>query len=447
MKKRYESPTLTRQVGGVTNKFGLGLGGKAHDRIDGVSITELRERYGSPLFIYSERTLKEKHRELQDAFSHRYPRFRHAWSYKTNYLKAICRSFQRLGSWAEVVSMMEYEMARSLGVPGRQIVFNGPYKPYESLKRALGDEAIVNIDSFDELEDVERIAGELGRTVKIGLRFNMSLGAQMSWDRYGFNLESGAAAEAIERAQSSGRVTVAGYHAHLGTFVYDPEHYRTAAVKLVDFHGTMKTKYGVRLEYLDLGGGFASRNRLRGSYLSTADLTPSFERYAEAICEPLLAGFAPAEAPLLILETGRAMVDEAGSLVSTVISTKRLNNGKRGVVLDAGVNLLFTAFWYDHEVLPVIERSGPPEDQVLYGPLCMQIDVVREQLRLPRLERGDPVLIRPVGAYNNTQWLQFITLRPNIVMVGENGEVSLIRERETVEYLQQREVLPPWLRD
>ena len=174
-------------------------------------------------------------------------------------------------------------------------------------------------------------------------------------------------------------------------------------------------------------------------------MIPSFDAYAEAVCSELLDAFPPEELPLLFLESGRAMIDEAGSLIATVQATKRLANGMKGVVIDAGVNLLFTSFWYDHEIIPTVDRGYPQEVHVIYGPLCMQIDVIREQIKLPHLEKGDRILIRPVGAYNNTQWMQFITLRPNVVMISEQGEVSVIRQAETVEYLQQLERMPEWL--
>lgn len=444
--KSYERPVLARRNGGLTNKFGHPAPLAPQEELEGVPVSELIARYGSPLFAYSQRTIGERHRELTEAFATRYPRTQHAWSYKTNYLKAVCQEFHQLGSWAEVVSAMEYEMARRLGVPGSKIIFNGPHKPYAALKQALGEGARVNVDNFDELEDVVKIADELGIRPKIGIRLNMSLGSCMSWDRYGFNIESGEALEALGRALQSGKVQIAGFHAHIGTFVTDVGQYRAAVRKLVGLARLARAEFGIRLEYLDIGGGFASKNRLKGIYLSTAENAPDFEDYAEAICQPLLEGFAPDERPLLILESGRAMIDDAGSLVSTVVATKRLSSGKRGLVLDAGVNVLFTAFWYDHEIIPTADRGQVTDDHVIHGNLCMQIDVIRDHIRLPMLERGDSVVIRPVGAYNNTQWMQFIALRPNVVMIGENGQVTLIREAETVEYLQQGERLPEWTR-
>ena len=449
MKRPYESPTISRHQGGIANKFGVGVSNRFQSEIEGFPVSKLLQEYGSPLFVYSEKTLRRTYREMLDAFSLRYPKTRHAWSYKTNYLKAVCRSFHRLGSWAEVVSGMEYEMARANGVDPRFIVFNGPYKPYPVLKRALEDGAIVNLDSLDEYFETEEIAAQLGRPVRIGLRLNMSLGTHMSWDRYGLNIESGEAVAAVKRILAARKVTIEGIHAHIGTFVYDVQNYSTAVTKLAEFATALKNDFGISLKYIDIGGGFASRNRLRGTYLSTADMIPSFDTYAEAICKPLLEGLAtafhPEELPTLILESGRRMIDEAGVLISTISSTKRMNSGTRGLVIDAGVNLLFTSFWYDHDVLPTADHGYSNEDHVIFGPLCMQIDVIRPTVHLPHLEKGDSVIIKPAGAYNNTQWMQFINLRPNVVMISENGQIGLIRRAEDVAYLQERETVPEWL--
>ena len=445
MRKPYEKPFFTRQRSGVTNKFGGMTQTRTQEEIEGVSIADLTEKYGSPLFVYSERVIREKHQELMRSFSTRYPKVQHAWSYKTNYLQAVCQSFHRLGSWAEVVSTMEYEMARRLGVEPAKIIFNGPFKPYDGLKQAIVDGAIVNIDNMDELYDIEKIVTETGVKAQIGIRVNMALGAQMAWDRFGFNVDGGQAHQAVKRIFAGGKATLVGIHAHVGTFILEPETYRQEAQKLIAFSSSLKEEFGLTISYLDIGGGFASRNRLKGTYLSTAEMIPSFDAYAEAVCSELLDAFPPEELPLLFLESGRAMIDEAGSLIATVQATKRLANGMKGVVIDAGVNLLFTSFWYDHEIIPTVDRGYPQEDHVIYGPLCMQIDVIREQIKLPHLEKGDRILIRPVGAYNNTQWMQFITLRPNVVMISEKGEVSVIRQAETVEYMQQMERMPEWL--
>jgi len=156
----YERPVIRKLQGGLMNKFGTSPActRKVRRDIDGVTIDELVGRHGSPLFVFSEREIRRKHRQVHRAFSTRYPNVQFGWSYKTNYLGAICQIMHQEGSIAEVVSEMEYEMARSLGVPGEEIIFNGPYKPLPILERAMAEGAMVNVDHDDEIDDLEKVA-------------------------------------------------------------------------------------------------------------------------------------------------------------------------------------------------------------------------------------------------------------------------------------------------
>jgi diaminopimelate decarboxylase len=113
--------------------------------------------------------------------------------------------------------------------------------------------------------------------------------------------------------------------------------------------------------------------------------------------------------------------------------------------MDFGVNILFTSFWYNHKVSPAQEFSTYTEDTVMYGPLCMNIDVVRDHITLPPLKVNDHVVVHTVGAYNMTQWMQFISMRPAVVMLGLEGKSHLVRKRETVETIQANEVMPEYL--
>ena len=131
--------------------------------------------------------------------------------------------------------------------------------------------------------------------------------------------------------------------------------------------------------------------------------------------------------------------------MTSVVGNKRLPDGRRATILDAGLNLLFTAFWYNHEIKPLRDIDGIAEETVLYGPLCMNIDVIRASVMLPALPVGEALAIRPVGAYNNTQWMQFIQFRPAVVLVTENGKVELVRASETLQTLTDMERLPQTL--
>jgi diaminopimelate decarboxylase len=128
-----------------------------------------------------------------------------------------------------------------------------------------------------------------------------------------------------------------------------------------------------------------------------------------------------------------------------VISNKRSSTGRRNTIIDVGVNILFTSFWYDHKVTPAQSFTHYSEDTCLYGPLCMNIDVIRESASLPLLNKGDHLVIQDVGAYNMTQWMQFITLRPNVVLIDMDEKPHLVREKESLENMNSMEKLPDHL--
>ena len=227
----------------------------------------------------------------------------------------------------------------------------------------------------------------------------------------------------------------------------DTSAYAVAANKLCELAKSIKEKQNKTIQYLDLGGGFPSANTLKGSYLLGSDTVPTIDQFADAITEAILGfGFKQEELPLLLLETGRALIDDAGFLLGTVLANKRLSDGRRATILDFGVNSLFTSFWYDHKISPAQEVGQHTEETVLYGPLCMNIDVIRENITLPLLQRGDHLVVHRVGAYNMTQWMQFITLRPNVVLLDQSGHPHVIRKAESLEYLEEFEQVPDHLR-
>ena len=447
MKKSYESPVIQKMNGGLMNKFGTRTEYEPVKQIDGVSVQSLMAEYGSPLFVLSERTLRRNYQDAYRAFSTRYPNIQFAWSYKTNYLNAVCRVFHQEGSWAEVVSGFEYQKALGNGVPGNKIIFNGPEKTNEELKLAAENGSLIHIDHFDELFQLLEISDQLSRKPRVAIRVNMDTGVYPVWDRFGFNYENGQAFDALKKIVASGKMELTGLHCHIGTYMLSTNAYRTAVKKLGDLAWKCKTELSNPLQYIDIGGGFPSTNTLRGSFLPGTDTVPSVDEFAEAISNQLQElGYGSSDMPLLILESGRVMVDDAGYLLSTVVANKRLSDGRRATILDAGVNVLFTSFWYDHQISPAQDFTHHTEDQVLYGPLCMNIDVLRQSANLPLLNRGDKVVVHKVGAYNMTQWMQFIHMRPNVVMIDEQGNVHLVREAETLAYIEQQERVPEHLK-
>jgi diaminopimelate decarboxylase len=445
-KLKYESPSIKQIHVGITNKFGESSTLKPITQINSVPVKDLIKDYGSPLFVISEQTIRNTYKEAYHAFSTRYPNVQFAWSYKTNYIAAVCKVFHQEGAWAEVVSGFEYKKALNNGVTGDKIIFNGPEKSEEDLILAIENNSPIHIDHFDELFSLNEVTTKLKKRAKVAIRVNMDTGIKPLWDRFGFNYENGQAWEAITKIMYSKNLDLVGLHTHIGTFILEPNAYYVAASKLADLAINIKKKHKHDIQYIDMGGGFASKNTLKGSYLSGTEISPSFNEYADKITLALLnAGFSTEDLPLLILETGRALIDDAGSLLGTVLANKRLSDGRRSMVMDFGVNLLFTSFWYNHIISPAQECSLYTEDTVMYGPLCMNIDVIRDSINLPPLNKGEHVVVQRVGAYNMTQWMQFITLRPKVVMIDPKGQPHIIRESESNDYVSSLDIIPTHL--
>jgi diaminopimelate decarboxylase len=442
-KKRYERPVITKHYSGFMNKIGTSSFSKPKKDIDGIAVNDLVEKFGSPLFVISEKKIRLNQRNALRIFKTRYPKVQFAWSYKTNYLNAVCSVFHQENSWAEVVSEFEYDKARKLGIKGANIIFNGPDKSRKALLKAINEKAKIHIDHFDELYEIIELCDTEKLKAKVAIRINMDVGVYPKWDRFGFNYENGEAWQAIKRIVTNKNLELIGLHTHIGTYMMSTEAYRIAASKLAGLAKSIKEQFDIILEYIDLGGGFASHNTLLGQYLPAEEVIPSIEQFADAISSGLFElNFKNDDLPLLILETGRALIDDAGFLISSVLANKRLSDGKKALIIDAGVNILFTGFWYKHKITPAQDCGIHTEESAIFGPLCMNIDVVRESITLPLLKKGDKIVIEYVGAYDMTQWMQFITLRPNVVMIMEDGSVELIRKSETLDYITDVELLP-----
>ncbi len=444
-KEKYERPIINRINAGMPDKFGMQDRMHSITSIDNVSIDKIIQEYGSPVFVISEATIKNTYREAKRAFTTRYPKVQFSWSYKTNYLNAVCNIFHKEGSWAEVVSGFEYDKATANGVDGKHIIFNGPDKSTEDLTKAVKNGSLIHIDHYDELYMLSEIAETSENKPKVAIRINMDTGIYPMWDRFGFNYENGEAWNALNRILLNPNLELVGLHTHIGTYIMTATAYGVAATKMAELAVRIDRKYNHQIKYIDMGGGFATKNTLKGAYLPGADTCPSFDDYADAITSALISSeIDPQNMPVLILETGRALIDDAGYILGSVLANKRLSNGRRATIIDTGVNMLFTSFWYEHDIVPAQKTTSFKEDTTIYGPLCMNIDVIRQSIQFPLLKKGDHYVIKRVGAYNTSQWWQFITLRPKVVLIDTDGNLHIIRDNETNETITALEHLPQY---
>ena len=444
-KKTYSKPEITAfSLKDIFKYQKLSFQTENFDEIDGVKILELVKKYGTPLYVISEKTLRETTRRFVDTFRSFYPKTILAYSYKTNYLSTVCAIMHTEGCWAEVVSGFEYNIARDLGVSGDKIIFNGPVKLDDELIQAIENNSIINIDSFTELERIKEIARRFSKPVNVGIRVNMKLNYP-PWDKFGFNYETGQAYKACKEIMESDTLNLTGFHIHSGTFITDLSIYRNAMEALISLALRCESELNANIEYLDIGGGYASTNTLHTQFLRGEATNPTFEEYAEVTAGILsLRKDQFKKEPILFLEAGRAVVDPSMSLITKVMATKKFASGLKGVILDIGVNVLPTAYWYKHEMQLISPEKRPYEMLNILGGLCMNIDVLALNAYMPSLRYGDILRVKNVGAYNFSQSMQFIYPRPPIVLIS-NGEIFTVREGENIEYIRKLEKLPPHL--
>ena len=190
-RRNYSPPSLTGELGrsdAIVARNSFQRATSFCDHIDGVKIEDLARKYGSPLFVFSEDTIRTTARRFKKAFA-KYPNTVFGWSYKTNYLRAICNVFHQEGWIAEVVSEFEYQKAIKAGIPGKDIIYNGPCKSRQSLELAIKNGSLVQIDNWDELKTIEEIitSGGCGVRVDVGIRLWLDTGLTPAWSKFGFN--------------------------------------------------------------------------------------------------------------------------------------------------------------------------------------------------------------------------------------------------------------------
>ncbi len=391
----------------------------------------LLRRFGSPLFVVSESVLQEKYRTIRKSMDDYYPNSTIAYSFKTNYIPGICAVFKKAGAGAEVVSGFEYGLAKKLGYDGENIIFNGPYKKEEDLERAIKDNCTLNIDNIEELKRAAAIAERLGTSTAIGIRvFSETLILTYgTWGRFGFCVEDGEAFDVFTLIRNEFKgLNVVGLHVHLGTNIPHPETYQAIIRTIGKFVSRLKEEYGFSPAYIDIGGGIA----IPGNQPVGKDFwrIPPVREYCKAIGELMHEQFS-SHPPLLIVEPGRYLVGEAAVFLTSVISVKKLDKDKQKVVVDSSINMMPSATFIRHPIT-ALGTGDKLLASSLFGISCTQTDILGEAL-LPPLCEGDILTVHNVGAYSMSRSNQWISPRPAVIMLHDNGEVTLLRRREREE--------------
>jgi len=403
-----------------------------------VPVKKLAEKYGTPLYIYSYRTLFRHFKAYDDAFND-YPHII-CFAVKANPNPAVIRLFAKNGGGADIVSGGELFVALKSGVPAKKVVYAGVGKTEEEIRFALTSKILMfNVESERELREIDRIAGKMKTKAPVALRINPDIDPEthpyiatgMKKHKFGIPIEE--ALEYYRLASSLRNITLVGVHKHIGSQITKVSPFVDALKRVLILIDDLNEQ-GIRIQYLDIGGGLGIPYR---------DEDPPVPKDLAKRLLPLLKG----RKMTLIMEPGRSIAGNAGILVTKVLYLKT-GEKKEFVIVDAGMNDLIRPSFYDayHHILSVVKKRRKPVLCDVVGPICETGDFLARGRELQKVEQGEYLAVMSAGAYGFSMSSNYNS-RPRAAEVMVNGrEHSLIRVRETYDDLTSGNRIPKFLK-
>jgi len=408
---------------------------------EGVPAETIAREVGTPTYVYSKATLLHHYRQVRDAFAPLHPTV--CYSIKSNGNINLCKTLAAEGCGFDVTSGGELFRAMQAGGDPKKIIYAGVGKTDDEIRDAINvGIAAFNIESEAEIENIDRIAGEMGRQAIGAVRINPDVDPKThiktttgkKETKFGVDIER--AERVFEQYRNLKNLRIGGIHIHIGSPVYEVQPYVDAVNKVVALIDRL-TERGHKIEWLDLGGGFAVNYKHPGQALPITE-------HAKALI-PLLKG----KPYRIAVEPGRYIVGNAGILLTRVLYRKT-GGSKQFVIVDAGMNDLIRPTLYDsyHFIWPVKPSAGNipaarDEDLVpvggekvdVVGPICESGDYLAKDRPLPRTDRGDLLSVFTAGAYGFAMSSNYNN-RPRAAEVLVDGnDYRVIRRRETFEDL------------
>jgi diaminopimelate decarboxylase len=405
-----------------------------------IKVLDLARRFATPLYVYSYRTLIDHFIKLKTAFRQINPLI--CYSVKANSNLAILKALVDKGAGLDIVSGGELFRAIKVGCPPEKIVYASAGKTDKEIEEAIRSRILFfNAESVPELENINRISKRLNRVTQVAIRINPDVEPKTHkyittgkiTNKFGIDFKSATQIFLWRKALSSARIS--GLHIHIGSQITRAEPYVAAIGKMVDFIKELRKK-GIRLEYLNIGGGLG--------IIYDKETPQTAQRFASKVL-PLLKR----TGLKIIMEPGRFIVGNAGILVTKVLYIKSTPK-KKFVIVDAGMNDLIRPALYDayHQILPLRttdDGRGTTERIDIVGPICESADFFAKDRRLPKVKEGDYLAIMSAGAYGFSMSSNYNSrLKAEEVMVAKD-KVFLIRKRETHQDLIHNEIIPAFL--
>ena len=415
--------------------------------IGGCNLMDLADEYGTSLYVLDEDTLRNRCWSFVREFQQRYSNSQVVYASKAYINPALAKLFQEEGLGLDVVSGGELAIAQSVDFPLEHVYFHGNNKTPDELVQAVESNiGRIVVDSFHELDLLNRIAGDAGKVQEVLVRVSPGVDPHTHVhtttgildSKFGFSIQTGHAAEAVRQAIAAEYLDLKGLHFHLGSPIFELEPYSVATEVVLRFAADLREE-GLEMEEFSPGGGFAI------AYTRDQE-PPAVGEYADTIIAALTSNCDALglPAPRLIIEPGRSIIGPAGVAVYRIGAIKDIPGVRKYVSVDGGMgdNIRPALYQAVYEVVVANKANQDPAETVtIAGKYCESGDILASDIMLPIVESGDVLAIPAAGAYCPSMASNYnLNPRPPIVLV-KDGQSRLIRRRESYQDMMIADVV------
>lgn len=417
---------------------GLTIGDNGHLFIEGCDTENLRNEYGTPLYVMNESLIRENCKRYNAFFADNFNKLSFpCYASKALSCLEIYRIMKEEGMGVDVVSGGELYTALNAGFPAEKIFFHGNNKTEQELRLAIkyGVGRII-VDNLTELRLLNSIAEELNVNVNIGFRIKPGIEAHTHDyirtgqidSKFGFSLENGEALEAVKTALSFNNINLYQLHCHIGSQIFDTEPFVDAVKVMLGFIKEINDNFNHFVKEFNLGGGL-------GAKYTDADKPLEIEEYLAPVAKTFHKACEELEIPepAFHIEPGRSIVGESGTTLYTIGNVKEIKGIRTYVSVDGGMadNIRYALYKAEYTVLNASKSAGNLIKATIAGKCCESGDLLQEDVKIIGPEPGDILAVLTTGAYNYSMASNYNRIpRPAIVMVKE-GRARVVVQRES----------------
>lgn len=414
----------------------------------GQDVTELAQKYGTPLYLLDEEKIREKCQTYVNAMRKNFgDKYAVLYASKANSFKKIYNIVESEGMCVDVVSIGEIYTALKAGYPLEKAYFHSNNKTDFDVKFAI-DNGVGHfvVDNREELEVIDRYAAKKGIKQKILLRLTPGIDTHTYEavntgkvdSKFGTAIETGQAEEIVKYTLGFKNIDLCGFHCHIGSMVFDSDTFLRGAEIMLQFMAKMKKDFAFDTKELNLGGGYGVRYTENDPTIDIAANIAEVADFIKSKCNELCLNL-----PVILMEPGRSIVADAGMTLYTVGTVKRITGYKNYVSVDGGMsdNPRYALYESEYTLFNAAKANAEATLKCdVVGRCCESGDIIQPDVLLPETERGDILAVCTTGAYNFSMAMNYNRIaRPPIVMLNKGNSYVAVR-RESLDDIIRNDI-------